>query len=180
MSHAIAVVIPARNEEELIGRCLRSVLAARHSSAVPAPIIVVADGCLDATAEIARGFPEVTVLEIESSNVGAARAAGAEIAIARGARWLANTDADSMVPRNWLDAQLDFAAAGRDLAIGTVRPDFRDLDPEQRRAWHSTHVRGRPNGHAHGANLGVRTALYRAIGGYRSLPSTRTTTWSTA
>ncbi len=167
---AVAVVIPARDEAELIGRCLRSVLMARRLGAPDAAVIVVADGCLDNTVQIARSFNNIVVLEIESSNVGAARAAGAAFALDRGADWLANTDADSVVPPNWLHVQRQLAAAGRDLIIGTVRPDFRDLDLAQRAAWEHTHERGRPNGHVHGANLGVRSNLYRTVGGYRALP----------
>lgn len=51
---ALSVIVPAHNEAERIGACLSSVLA---SQGVPcAQIVVVANGCTDATAEIAQGF----------------------------------------------------------------------------------------------------------------------------
>lgn len=50
----LAVIIPANNEEDWIARCLRAVLASRGPA--HAQVIVVANGCSDATAEIARGF----------------------------------------------------------------------------------------------------------------------------
>lgn len=171
----VAVVIPARDEEALIGRCLDSVIAAAGSVTAAVTVTVVADGCLDRTADIARSYLGVRVVEIESSNVGTARARGsrealAELAEPLGAVWLANTDADSIVPENWLSAQIQLADAGCDVMIGTVRPDFAELSPEQVAAWTATHTPGTPNGHVHGANLGVRASAYLAAGGYRTLP----------
>lgn len=56
----MAVIVPAHNEELLLGACLDSLLADVHS---PRPeIIVVADNCSDGTAGIARAR-RVTVLE---------------------------------------------------------------------------------------------------------------------
>ncbi|WP_375342621.1 glycosyltransferase, partial [Clavibacter lycopersici] len=54
---AVTVVIPARDEEELVGRCLASVgvAAARARVAgVRVRVILVADDCRDRTAEVAR------------------------------------------------------------------------------------------------------------------------------
>ena len=170
MKQRIGVVIPARDEEELIGRCLAAVVEAARHVPLPVDITVVADGCLDRTTAVARSFRGVRVIELESSNVGTARAAGARTALARGAHWLANTDADSVVPPNWLAHQFALDVAGWDVVIGTVRPDFAELEPAQREAWLATHRRGEPNGHVHGANLGVRASAYLQAGGYRTLP----------
>ena len=109
-------------------------------------------------------------MELESSNVGTARAAGSRRALRLGADWLANTDADSVVPANWLEVQRALADDGADVVIGTVRPDFDDLTERQQAAWLAGHVPGRPNGHVHGANLGIRASAYVAAGGYHPLP----------
>ncbi|MBG6055021.1 glycosyltransferase involved in cell wall biosynthesis [Salinibacterium sp. CAN_S4] len=171
----LVVMIPARDEEALIGRCLESVLVARDLVDVPVRVVVVADGCLDATADVARAYPGVIVVEIDSSNVGIARSVAAETALSlTGADpervWMANTDADSVVPPNWLTEQLRLADSGADVMIGTVRPEFDDLTDEQVRAWRAGHVPGQPNGHVHGANLGVRASTYREVGGYDAVP----------
>ncbi len=171
----IVVLIPARDEEALIGRCLESVLEARSRVSLPVRVIVVADGCLDTTAKVARGFDGVFVAEIDSSNVGTARRIAALTALEMtsgdpGSVWMANTDADSVVPANWLREQVRLADSGTDVMIGTVRPDFEELSVEQERAWHARHVPGKPNGHVHGANLGVRASTYLAAGGYVELP----------
>ncbi|CDJ99464.1 Glycosyl transferase (fragment) [Microbacterium sp. C448] len=71
-----------------------------------------------------------------------------------------------MVPANWLTHQWELAAAGADVVVGTVRPDFRDLSAEQTTAWWSTHQPGTANGHVHGANLGTRASTLVAAGGF--------------
>jgi glycosyltransferase involved in cell wall biosynthesis len=166
----IGVVIPARDESATVARCLRSVEVAAGRVDLPVTVVLVADGCLDDTAAIARAFPGVHVVELESSNVGSARAAGCRRAVKAGADWLANTDADSVVPANWLEVQRAFADEGATVVVGTVRPDFDDLDDSQREAWMRSHTPGRPNGHVHGANLGFRVSTYLASGGYSPLP----------
>ena len=171
----LVVMIPARDEEALIGRCLESVLVACNLVEIPIRVVVVADGCLDATADVARGYPGVLVVEIDSSNVGTARASAARAALslitADPARvWMANTDADSVVPPNWLAEQVRLADSGTDVMIGTVRPEFDDLTDEQVRAWRATHLAGEANGHVHGANLGIRASVYLKSGGYDAVP----------
>jgi glycosyltransferase involved in cell wall biosynthesis len=179
---AVAVVIPARNEEDLVSRALHAVRrAARQTQAelgAHAPrieIVLVADDCQDSTARLAREVVGVQVFEISASTVGAARATGIDHALASVVRtsgiaaenvWIANTDADSEVPSNWISDQLARAHGGSDVLIGTVRPDFADLSPDQISHWLATHTPGQPNGHVHGANLGVRANLYLAAGGF--------------
>lgn len=167
----VAVVIPARNEQELIGRCLESVIAAATPQT---SITVVADACSDATAEVARGFAGVRVLEVDTATVGRARAVGVTAAIdaAGGAAsgiWVANTDADSVVPANWITEQTTLADRGADVLIGTVSPDFADLSPLQVAAWLARFDPVTPNGHVHGANLGIRAFHYEAAGGFAPL-----------
>lgn len=170
MRQHVGVIIPARDEEEYIGRCLASVLASARHVEARVEVIVAADGCLDRTVAIARSFRGVRVIELESSNVGAARAAAASLALRRGATWLASTDADSAVPLNWVAHQVASESAGWDAVVGTVRPDFAELDELQRAAWLRTHTPGEPNGHVHGANLGIRGSVYSEAGGFRLMP----------
>ena len=137
-------------------------------------VCVALDRCSDGSARIARRHGVSTVV-LEAGAVGAARAA----ATARGLDlvsplplpriWTAHTDADSVVPPHWLIHQLDLAAAGAGLVIGTVRPRFDDLDEERVHAWRQTHVDGEANGHVHGANLGIRADVLRGAGGFPPL-----------
>jgi GT2 family glycosyltransferase len=168
---AVAVVVPVHDEQELLAACVRSVRAALASCPVAARGVLVLDACTDASAEIAAASG-LAVVEISAARVGSARAAGVAEAIAgypdvrADELWLAHTDADSSVPVGWLARQVEMADAGADVYVGTVTPDFRDLDAAQRAAWLVTHEIGVANGHVHGANLGVRASTLLTVGGF--------------
>jgi glycosyltransferase involved in cell wall biosynthesis len=72
-----SVIIPAHNEEGVIGRCLEALTSAAVKTAEPYrfEITVVCNGCTDETAKIALKYPGVTVVDIpESSKVAALNA----------------------------------------------------------------------------------------------------------
>ncbi|KER83480.1 glycosyl transferase [Xanthomonas arboricola pv. celebensis] len=164
----IAVTIPAHNEADLIGRCLQSILVAAahpHLFGERVEIHVALDRCSDGTGAIAHAHGARTVTT--SGGVGIARAAAASAAIARGARWLAFTDADTCVPPDWLSAQLDCAA---DVFCGVVEvTDWHDFRPETRQAFLTKEIRRDGHPHVHGANLGMSVAAYVAAGGFSAL-----------
>jgi hypothetical protein len=72
------------------------------------------------------------------------------------------------VPPHWLTT-FGMLSAHADVCLGTVRPDFDDLSAEQREIWLRTHIRGRPAGNTHGANLGLSAHTYLAAGGFAPL-----------
>lgn len=171
---AIAVVVPAHDEEDLLAACLASleiaVLAVR-GLVERVEVIVALDACSDGSAQIAAAAG-VGTITLGARAVGAARSAGLDAAlrslapIRPGRIWTAHTDADSVVPAHWLTHQLALARAGADAVVGTVRPDFADLSAEQVDAWWATHTAGEANGHVHGANLGLRADVLLAAGGF--------------
>lgn len=169
----VLVVVPVHDEEELLGACLASVATAADAAGVPVDLVVVLDDCRDGSADVARGAGAPTVT-VHAGAVGVARAAGVDAGLAlraddpRGV-WIACTDADTVVPPHWLATHRALADAGADVLVGTVRPDPRDLTPRQLAAWRATRVPGRPNGHVHGANLGVRADAYLRAGGFAPL-----------
>ena len=105
------VLVPAHNEERVIGRTLQSVADQGRSRDL---VLVVADRCTDRTAEIARSFGAL-VLERGATEAGgraAARQAGIEHA--RPLEWdaVAMLDADSVVGPDFFDALESALASG--------------------------------------------------------------------
>jgi glycosyltransferase involved in cell wall biosynthesis len=116
LRHVLSVIIPASNEEAWIGRCLSAVF---RSDPVPggAEVVVVANGCSDATVPIAQGFAEraeragwkLTVLDLPAGSKPGALNAGDAAAQGELRVYL---DADVTVSPE-LMAQLALALAGR-------------------------------------------------------------------
>ncbi len=178
----IGVVVPAQNEVETIARCVRSIREAHAALAGAARlwIVVVADACTDATAGRAGGALQSAgeVIECDVRSAGAARTPGVAAVLShfRGIRpehiWLANTDADSHVPLDWLERQIEFANEGDTGVAGIVELD---LEPGVAHSVQDIFHHAYPLGidgthtHVHGANLGVRADAYLAVGGWGAL-----------
>ena len=176
-----AVLIPARNEETLLARCLASVIRSIDSlpSRIKASIVFVSDCSTDRTAEIANHLiaGRGRVLHTRAGTVGTARAIAASFAIentlTRHSRlWLANTDADCVVPSTWLSDQIEFAESGVEAIAGTVAVDsFTEHGPEVPHRFRTSYLiyADGSHPHIHGANLGVRADCYVAAGGWADL-----------
>jgi glycosyltransferase involved in cell wall biosynthesis len=180
---AIGVVVPAHDEQDLLPSCLASLRRAEAALRdTPVHLVVVADACRDRTAQAARRAG-AAVVTIGARCVGAARAAGVREVLRRtkhldsAAVWLANTDADTVVPASWLCTQTRHANGGWDAVAGTIRVGdwsgyppvvpslFRERYDGRDRAAADEHP------HVHGANLGFRAAAYLAAGGFRDTPT---------
>ena len=97
----LSVIIPARNEEDCVGECLRSLVEQAEDGwrlGAEWEILVVNDASTDRTRDIASGFAGVTVMEapkLEKGWTGKANACWAGSQRARGT-WLLFTDADTV------------------------------------------------------------------------------------
>jgi len=174
----VIIAIPAQNEETLIARCLESVLqACRYLPVtISCDIIVFDDGSTDCTRDIAENCLKAsgTVVSLDMNNVGLAR----RLAVAYGLKkysgplnhcWIANTDADSMVPPDWLYRQLCLAERKVMAVAGIIDIDtFEEHDdgvPKRFRETYQINFDG-SHSHVHGANLGVRADAYLAAGAW--------------
>ena len=184
------VVVPARDEEELIGACLDALAAQRGVAAVVWEVIVVLDACTDDTAgrvaEAAARHPQLRlgVLRGPGRGAGPARRVGMDAAAARLAPdgLIACTDADSTVAPDWVAAQLAAAAAGARAIGGRIEiapAEMAQLPPgvardrlrRQRRRHRLVLSDPGPPGSTSehwqfsGASLAVTADVYRRVGG---------------
>ena len=176
----LIVVVPARNEESRLPRCLAAladaVQAVQEEFGADAPaisVVVVLDRCTDGSADVVALWPQFKALECSAGSVGSARRLGVAGLLSGDAAehtWVATTDADSAVPRRWLAVQLALAAAGTELVLGTVLPDD-ELPALERARWHDAHTLADGHPHVHGANLGVRADRYLQANGFSDVDS---------
>lgn len=176
----VAVVVPARNEAERIAPAIRAIYRAATRlravrPAVDIRVVLVLDACDDGTGEAALDAAGsdgcLSLLEVRLHSAGASRAAGVRAALSASAIdpdgiWLANTDADSVVPPHWLCGQIELAEAGADAVLGTVQPDPAGLDRRLLHAWARRHRFAEGHPHVFGANFGVRASHYLRAGGF--------------
>lgn len=96
----ISFIVPAHNEEELIGRTLAAVHEAARALGEPYEVIVADDASTDRTGEIARAHG-AKVVAVGRRQIAAARNAGARAAAGD---WFVFVDADTVVTTTALRA----------------------------------------------------------------------------
>jgi cellulose synthase/poly-beta-1,6-N-acetylglucosamine synthase-like glycosyltransferase len=99
----LAFVIPAYNEEALIGQCVESVMREVRRSGVDCEVVVVNNASTDRTAAIAGAVEGVRVVDEPRKGLVNARHGGF---VATSAELVANIDADTIVPEGWIDTAL--------------------------------------------------------------------------
>ncbi len=167
----IGIIVPAHNEEDFLDDCIKSLLAASSHEALggePVEILIMLDDCSDDSVSVAQAHG-VRTHACDFRNVGMTRAAGARLMLERGARWLAFTDADSVVPYAWLTEQI---ALDVDAVCGIVQvTDWSEHSEQVRQRYDALYRPVDDHRHIHGANLGVSSIAYLRAGGFRALPA---------
>lgn len=126
----ISCIIPAYNEEQLLGEAIDSVLVQTYR---PIEVIVVDDGSTDGTAKIVKSYRDkINYLWQANSGPGAARNLG--ISTAKGA-YLAFLDADDLWHPEKLAAQIARFRdrPGLDMCLTRVKPFMTRISPEIQR-----------------------------------------------
>ncbi|MGI8419919.1 MAG: glycosyltransferase family 2 protein [Candidatus Levyibacteriota bacterium] len=94
---ALSLIVIAYNEEEYIGSCMEAI---QQQTFPPDEVIVVNNNSTDKTAEIAKTFPFVTLINETEQGMIPARDAGFNAAKGD---LLARIDADTRIPIDWVE-----------------------------------------------------------------------------
>jgi glucosyl-3-phosphoglycerate synthase len=176
-----SVVVPARNEEALIGSCLTALSEQESVPAEEYEVLLVLDRCTDGTRdralEVAAEHPGLHLYLLEGPGRGAghARRVGMEEALARllylnrPAGLIVSTDADTVVAPDWLSLQLEAAGRGARAIGGHIELRDEANLPHGVSGWRDEQDRLRqrellsPLGHA-GENTPMQTEHWRFSG----------------
>ena len=192
-----SVVVPARDEEGLVGACLRALAAQSDVGPEEYEVLLVLDRCTDETearaVEVADAHPglRLYLLGGPGEGSGVARRVGMEAACGRllevrgPGGLICSTDADTVVAPDWLATQLRAADSGAhaiggriDLADdGTLPPDVLRLHAENSRLRHEKlliepgHAGRTEHWQFSGASLSLTAGVYGRIGGLDPMES---------
>lgn len=117
MTERVAVVVPAYNEEQMIGNVLRDLRNRGFET-----LIVVDDGSTDRTGAIARGLGAVVVRHVINRGLGGALGTGLKAALRFDVDAIVTFDADGQHDPADIPALVEPIRSGRaDVVIGTRR-----------------------------------------------------------
>src|SRR5262249_61872051 len=110
--------------EALIGSCLTAIIAEISRTRCHAEIIVVNNGSTDSTCAIVSSYPNVKLVDEPSRGLVQARRAGF---LAAKGKFIANIDADTILPEGWLRTALEDFAHHADLVAISGPYTYYDL-----------------------------------------------------
>ncbi len=173
---AVRVVIPAHDEHPVIAACLDAVAAFGREGWAP-DVVVIADNCQDATADIARGRGATVLERHDAAHPGKGHAlqwAFQQPAVLDGADVVFLIDADTLPEPDALDAALARLADGADIVQVALISRGAGRDDRSAMNWWTTTLMGRvrPRGLNHlgfparlqGAGMAFRTDVLRTTG----------------
>lgn len=185
------VVVPARDEEALIGPCLLALATQTGIAPEEYEVLLVLDRCTDDTEARARKIGEsypslrLAFLDGPGEGSGPARRVGMDVACARLLEadrtegLIASTDADTIVAPDWLATQLSAVSEGARAIGGRIELADDGYLPEAVARKHAEHGRLRhgrllsdPDGlgkmehwQFSGASLALTAEVYKEVGG---------------
>jgi glycosyltransferase involved in cell wall biosynthesis len=116
MSIEFSIIIPARNEEAYIGKCLESIAEAAKYCSRQVEVIVVLNRCTDGTERIAREYGAVIARD-DSKNLSRIRNTGEKLAQGE---ILLTIDADSTMSLNLLTEVASALSSGKVIGGGVL------------------------------------------------------------
>lgn len=184
-SEKISVIVPARNEEEGIEQCIRSLLAQSYPKSL-LEIIIVDDHSTDETAAIVKRYAEYGVQLISLQDVVlpgqytiAFKKKAIEAAIRKASGTLiVTTDADCTFHENWLRCLASFHRHTKSVFIVApvkIKPDrtllsgFQCLDFAILQGITAASVHHRFHSMCNGANLAYEKDVFQSVNGFEDI-----------
>ncbi len=178
----VTILVPARNEEQNIGRCLESLVQQSYPPAL-LEIVVIDDDSQDRTAEIVQGYcrrhANVRLISLGRCPSGVApkkRALQFGIDAARG-EIMVTTDADCVASPHWIEQMITYFEPDVGMVVGWVlmAPDklsslFSNIQALEFLGLTAAGMGSIGLGEpliANGANLAFRKTVFRQVHGYR-------------
>jgi len=172
----VAVVIAARNEEQHIERCIRSVLSQSMASDIM-EVLVVDDQSTDSTSAVVLSIDDERVTLLHTTEGYTGKKAAISLAVEyTNSTVIATTDADCVVGENWLRSLLyQYELNKPKLIAGPIVYDtdrsllqrFQYLDGVGNMAVTANGIRRQAYYMANGANLFYEKLLFNELGGYK-------------
>jgi cellulose synthase/poly-beta-1,6-N-acetylglucosamine synthase-like glycosyltransferase len=181
-----SVIIPARNEEENIGACLRSILQQSYPTD-RFELIVINDHSIDGTESIIRALQQehanlrlIDLSEyVQGQPLNAYKKKAIELAIAQSnGNWIVTTDADCTVTPDWLQAINAFIATKDPVFIaapvmftnnGSFLSLFQLLDFLSLQAITAASVSAGYHSMCNGANIAYRKDAFYEVGQFKGI-----------
>ena len=174
----ITVLIPARNEEENIGKLLSSLEKQTYPSHL-FEVIVVDDHSTDNTAAVVNGYAFVKLIKLGLDNINSYKKKAIEtgIAVASG-DLIVTTDADCIVPANWLKTIASFKEKTNTVFIAApvvlenesnLLQTFQALDFLVLQGITAASIQKRFHNMCNGANLAYERKVFFEVNGFTGI-----------
>jgi cellulose synthase/poly-beta-1,6-N-acetylglucosamine synthase-like glycosyltransferase len=125
MLPTISIIVPAFNEEAVIGECVDSLLNLDYPQQL-LEIIVIDDASTDTTSKILSGYSRIQVLR--GGHQGPSAARNRALKLAKG-EFIAFTDADCIVPPEWLKQLMRGFESNLIAGVGGIQKPRQDASP---------------------------------------------------
>ncbi len=180
-----SIIIPARNEEDNIEACIQSILANNYPPLL-FEIIVADDFSTDNTAGVVKNlqqlYPNIVLIqlsELVTDKLNSYKKKAIELAIARSSKeWILTTDADCIVPANWLKLFDGYIQTYKPVFIAapvffkrknSFISIFQSLDFMSLQGITAASVSAGFHSMCNGANLGYKKSVFYEAGGFKGV-----------
>ncbi len=180
-----SIIIPARNEEDNITGCIESILANNYPPSL-FEIIIADDFSTDNTAGVVKKlqqqFPNIVLIQLSElvvDKLNSYKKKAIELAISRSSKeWILTTDADCIVPCNWLKLFDGYIQTHHPVFIAapvsfkrknTFISIFQSLDFMSLQGITAASVSAGFHSMCNGANLGYAKSIFYEAGGFKGV-----------